>query len=284
MPELAEVLITSEYVNEQAEGRVFHAIRKNPNHKGLEIETPWPFRMQSISRGKELLLILTPAHQPVSDFEFDEHLSIVMTMGMSGHFKWVEPGVHEKHAHLMFKSDAGDLAFVDPRRFGKWKLGQFSKDRSPDPLRAWKPFKQNILANLHKKDFDKPIHTVLMNQKYFNGIGNYLRAEILHRVPDLNPFTDARTALKQYPELFELCNIIPTQAYMLGGGQLKDWSNPFSQHEPESWESFMKCYGNKDMSFVIDATGRRFWYDSKWDRNDDHICYYSGLPSVQSYQ
>lgn len=46
---------------------------------------------------------------------------------------------------------------------------------------AFKYFRENVLSNLSDKTFDKPICEVLLNQKYFNGIGNYLRAEILFR-------------------------------------------------------------------------------------------------------
>lgn len=41
--------------------------------------------------------------------------------------------------------------------------------------------RENVLKNLEDRAFDKPICEVLLNQKYFNGIGNYLRAEILYR-------------------------------------------------------------------------------------------------------
>ena len=30
------------------------------------------------------------------------------------------------------------------------------------------------MDNIDKKEFDKPVHLVMMNQKYFNGIGNYI--------------------------------------------------------------------------------------------------------------
>ena len=90
-------------------------------------------------------------------------------------------------------------------------------------------FRMNILKNLDKKPFDQPIHLILMNQKYFNGIGNYLRAEILYRLPHVNPFMDAREVIENCPQLLELCTEIPSQlkAYSLGGGQLKDWENPW---------------------------------------------------------
>ena len=44
-------------------------------------------------------------------------------------------------------------------------------------------FRQNIIDNLDEPAFkNKPICEVMLNQKYFNGIGNYLRAEILYRL------------------------------------------------------------------------------------------------------
>ena len=41
--------------------------------------------------------------------------------------------------------------------------------------------RENVLRNLADKVFDKPICEALLDQRFFNGIGNYLRAEILYR-------------------------------------------------------------------------------------------------------
>ena len=122
---------------------------------------------------------------------------------MSGHFKLTNTGQEPKHAHLKFyRHDGTTLSFVDVRRFGKWKLGEtWGVNRGPDPTMEPDEFRMNILKNLDKKPFDQPIHLVLMNQKYFNGIGNYLRAEILYRLPHVNPFMEAK-------EVIENCEII----------------------------------------------------------------------------
>ncbi|KAH0619860.1 hypothetical protein JD844_014232, partial [Phrynosoma platyrhinos] len=55
---------------------------------------------------------------------------------------------------------------------------------------------ENVLRNLSDKAFNKPICEALLNQKYFNGIGNYLRAEILYRLK-IPPFQEARTVLEK---------------------------------------------------------------------------------------
>jgi len=47
MPELAELKLTAEYVNKMAEGKVFHRVAKNPEHKGEEITINFPFVIEA---------------------------------------------------------------------------------------------------------------------------------------------------------------------------------------------------------------------------------------------
>lgn len=257
MPELAELKLTSDFVNGVVKDKVFTHISKNPEHKWMDVDFESPFTIESFSRGKEIKLVLEST-------ETDKTDNLMMTMGMGGHFQWASRGESIKHTHLFFHcNDGGHLAFVDVRRFGKWKWGDWNKDRGPDPTTEYFLFCNNILQNLHKTAFDKPIYEVLMNQRYFNGIGNYLRAEILIRIPDENPFQSAREFInKRKWELFELCKDIPILVYEIGGGTLKDWKNPFG--EVSSVRDFMKCYGNPAMEKLEDHGGRMFWYDPKW--------------------
>jgi len=264
MPELAELRLTADYINKcsQGEGPGIHytTIEKNPLHKGTHCITPESpkgyFSLSAKSRGKELIVYIK---------EGDKITPLRMSMGMSGHFELTNTGQESKHAHLKFhRNDGTTLSFVDVRRFGKWKAGEtWSSNRGPDPTTEADDFKYNILKNLDKKVFDHPIHLVLMNQKYFNGIGNYLRAEILYRLPDIDPFMESRTVIEKHPMLIELCTEIPRKAYALGGGQLKDWENPFKT-DKEKIEKLIKCYHNPAMAWCNDKNGRRFWFDPKW--------------------
>ena len=58
----------------------------------------------------------------------------------------------------------------------------WSKERGPDPMFEYDEFRSNVLENLEDRIFDKPLCEVMHNQKYFNGIGNYLRAEVILRL------------------------------------------------------------------------------------------------------
>lgn len=186
-------------------------------------------------------------------------MKISFAMGMSGHWRITDLGeAPPNHTHLIFNSIGhGSLCLVDVRRFARWKVvDSWSSNRGPCPVREFIDFKHHVLQNLHKKEFDKPIHLVLMNQKYFNGIGNYLRAEILFHAGQ-DPFMEARTAISTNPSIIELCNQLPKEAYVLGGGQLKDWENPF-EIPAGGFNEWMQCYGRANR--IVDKNGRTLWY------------------------
>ena len=111
------------------------------------------------------------------------------------------------------------LCFVDYRRFGRWEVeGDWGKDRGPDPIFEYDEFRNYILDNLDKVAFNKPICEVMLNQKYFNGIGNYLRAEILYRCR-VKPFDQAKEVLESVKEeciilILDILSIIYKQVSM----------------------------------------------------------------------
>lgn len=260
MPELAELKLTAQYINEASKGLKFTSIKKNPDHKQEEVNVSFDkFTISSKSRGKELVVYL-------HDTDSAQVIPLRMSMGMSGHFRMTNTGAEYKHSHLKFHStDGTTLSFVDVRRFGKWKLGhEWSDNRGPDPTFEYEEFVENIKKNLHKRAFDKPICEVLMNQQYFNGIGNYLRAEIIFRLGTLDPFMPARDAINEDSELLQYCKLLPLYAFARGGGKIKDWENPFNEQMDKS--TFFLCYSNPNMSNTTDAGGRRFWYDPKWEK------------------
>lgn len=266
MPELAELKLTADFVNKVSKGKVFHSTWKNPVHKGKGILISFPFEIEAKSRGKELMLEISTT----KDFATAENfgcLHLMMTMGMAGHFQWRNLDEERpKHTHLSFICDSGELCFVDVRRFGRWNFGFWNPTRSPDPTSDFPSFKKKILNSLHLRAFNKPINEVLMNQDFFNGIGNYLRAEILYRL-DQNPFESARRVIQKTPEVLDLCRDVPDTAYKLGGGRIRDWKNPEGEVQPDSWERFMLCYGRKGMEKITDSNGRTFWFDPKWKNN-----------------
>ncbi|NWY27643.1 NEIL1 Endonuclease, partial [Pheucticus melanocephalus] len=246
-----------------------------------------PFRSEAygisaLARGKELRLTLSalePATGPPAQ-------DLVFRFGMSGSFRLCPAAELPRHAHLRFltrESPPRALCFVDPRRFGSWRLGDaWQPERGPCVVSEYQDFRENVLKNLEDRAFDKPICEVLLNQKYFNGIGNYLRAEILYRLK-IPPFEKARTVLEalkeqerrkkdasltlskkvklrqENPDLLELCHSVPMEVIM-AEKQLLDPEHPENYSSFKNW---LQCYLVPGMSSLRDRSGRTIWFQGE---------------------
>ncbi|XP_072484410.1 endonuclease 8-like 1 isoform X2 [Notamacropus eugenii] len=280
MPEGPELHLASCYVNTRCKDLVFSGrVEKSEMSKNPEV--PFESSAYSItatSRGKEVRLTLSPlpeAHPPQSP------LDLVFRFGMSGSFQLVPADSLPKHAHLRFYTisppPSRALCFVDIRRFGHWEVqGTWQPGRGPCVLLEYEKFRENVLQNLDDKTFDKPICEALLDQKFFNGIGNYLRAEILHRLK-IPPFEKARTVLEalkhwkpnpeltlskkvkaklENPDLLELCHLVPKEVIQLGGkGYGSDREDDFS-----AFRAWLRCYSVPGMSSLQDRHGRTIWF------------------------
>ncbi|KAM5243087.1 endonuclease 8-like 1 isoform 2-T7 [Hipposideros larvatus] len=170
------------------------------------------------------------------------------------------------------------LCFVDIRRFGHWDLGgEWQPGRGPCVLLEYEQFRENVLRNLADKAFDRPICEALLDQRFFNGIGNYLRAEILYRLR-IPPFEKARTVLEalqqrrlrpeltlsqkiraklQNPDLLELCHSVPKEVVQLGG---KGYGQESGEEDFTAFRAWLQCYGMAGMSSLRDRHNRTIWF------------------------
>jgi endonuclease VIII-like 1 len=270
MPEISEVRIMSEFINRRAgEVDYFHSISKNPEHKSkTNLILPFSkFQLKADSRGKELRLRFIDL-----DFKYEETSSrdMVFTMGMSGNWNYSNDVFSiPNHTHLrIVDSKYGILGLHDVRRFARWDWRGWNPERGPDPDTEFDSFVDNIYKNIQTdRVFNKPVYEVLMNQKYFNGVGNYLRAEILGRI-DSDPTASAREyILLNGPEFFAILSKVIKESYILGGGQFKDWYNQADLEKKKSkeFQAWMKFYLHKERCIAIkDSSKRTFWMDKKW--------------------
>jgi len=273
MPELSEVKIMSDFINQIVDGELFFdKIEKSPESKVKTELNPFDsgiFTIRAESRGKELKLILELIG---GDLPKPKLKTLLLTMGMSGNWIYIDKNSVNlekilKHAHLRFISTRGNyLVLHDVRRFAKWKWQEhWNKGRGPCPLTEYEDFQLHIISNWKKsKSFKQPIYELLMNQRYFNGVGNYIRSEVLYRM-QINPFTYANElSAETIGSLIHTIHMCFRDAYTLGGGKYTNWFNPNGTNEAD-FKNWLKCYGNTSMSRIKDPNGRTFWYDPKWD-------------------
>ncbi|XP_032439012.1 endonuclease 8-like 1 [Xiphophorus hellerii] len=300
MPEGPELHLASLYVNKMCDGMVFGGtVIKSEVSKCPEVAfTCDSYRITATSRGKEVKLTLTPmksddeGNRRSKGGQADQHMDIVFRFGMSGYFRFTSEEEVPKHAHLRFYTKEKPrrvLSFVDTRRFGSWQPnGTWQPDRGPCIMFEYKSFRENVLSHLSDRAFDRPICEILLNQKYFNGIGNYLRAEILYRL-NIPPFVCARDALEglQLEDEFEngkpvkdeiadtktperakkkaikreagdvlrLCHTVPLEVVNLGGKGYDPEKMDYS-----AFEAWLRCYYVDGMKSVRDHNGRTMWF------------------------
>ncbi|XP_049579754.1 endonuclease 8-like 1 isoform X2 [Syngnathus scovelli] len=292
MPEGPELHLASLFVNKMCEGVLFSSpVRKSQVSKNPDVTFACEaYRINAASRGKEVKLTLTPIKSDDTKAEeAQQPMDIVFRFGMSGFFRFTAEDELPKHAHLCFYSKEKPrkvLSYVDARRFGSWQPhGTWQADRGPCIMFEYNSFRENVVSHLSDRAFDRPICEVLLNQKYFNGIGNYLRAEILYRLK-IPPFVSARAVLeglesedacedkksvknetlKQKPagkvtvkdenaDLLRLCHTVPLEVVHLGGKGYDPEKADYS-----AFKAWLQCYYVDGMKSLRDHNGRTIWF------------------------
>lgn len=172
------------------------------------------------------------------------------TLGMTG--QWSKNKTVHTRICLNFKNE-DPVYFNDIRNFGTLKF-VYGKNKLFEKLRSLGP---DILSEDIDEDFfitrlrsknDSPITKVLMNQKIFSGIGNYVKAESLW-LSEIDP----RINVSQLSDkkLKILCNAVKNvlrESYNSGGATFQTHRN-FSNKTGDYSHRFL-CYGRK-----IDAEG-----------------------------
>jgi len=259
MPEISEVRLTSEWVTQKNKDRTIVEVEYLNSNKLSMVEdiNVIGTTLSATSRGKEMKLLFN-------------NIPVVITLGMSGGFKNFKERLDDsnmgwKHAHIRFTmSDGNIFIWTDVRRFGKSLGKDWGTKRGPDIFDEEELFRKNILDNLEHRDFGKPAHEVLMNQQWFNGIGNYLRAEIIGKW-DVNPFQPIRDIIDK-PFLGHLISQVH-DSYRLGGGELYTWMNENKTpiNRDITWSDWMQFYGKREN--MKDKQKRTFWFDKKWKKD-----------------
>lgn len=258
MPEGPELRLMADFLNQFKNQKCLRTEKSNVTKITTAdiISTEGAVFLGAESRGKELMLKIGVEADTASGFY---PVKYFFSMGMSGNWQLDEP----KHSHFKMYLENSTICMVDPRRFAKWKIANdWNKDRSPDPLleptQWWVHFNEQIA----KHKYDKiPIYELLMDQNLFNGVGNYIRAEVLFNM-DINPkltHWEIETASLHRA----ICQVM-TEAYSVGGMEIAAFKNPNQIDQPKNKGDWQKCYNKPYMSCIVDKNGRNFWHDPKW--------------------
>eukprot|EP00047_Mylnosiga_fluctuans_P012077 m.24373 g.24373 ORF g.24373 m.24373 type:complete len:479 (+) comp4002_c0_seq1:226-1662(+) len=277
MPEGPEIHWMSSFINKHARGgeELFSHVSRSAlatherKHPPIPIPESWEhFTIRATARGKELRVVLHGMREGAAAGE----IPILFRAGMTGNFRLKEDGEEfEKHDHLRLHIAGTDRAicFVDPRRFGSWQTTAAwgdDEERGPDLVHERALAVENIRTRLDERVFDKPIGEVMLDQRFFNGVGNYLRAEILHRLR-VSPFRRARDFLTGALEgsggnLFDMIETVFAESSAI----LAKYGFTDDAERHTAFEDWLQCYSK--LASTEDGIGRRIWYDPAVVRGD----------------
>lgn len=176
--------------------------------------------------------------------------------------------VYERdHRFTIVLENGSRMIHLDQFHQSYWKWipeKTWSFYRSPDMLFDQNSYRLYLHKYMNHEYFDRPILEVMLHQRFFNGINNLTRSEILGRV-SFSPFTPMKDVLRDpymREEFFDTAKYVLEEIYFAGGSQMGVWKNPFGVKKTK-FSKFVKFYKKTDISFR-DPLEKVFWIDSKW--------------------
>lgn len=235
MPEGPEVHTIGDWLEEELYDAIIHNIDYNAssryNKTGLvgleELRELLPLQINEIRAiGKKIIFYLK--HETCDIF-------LISSLMMEGKWIWQDT----KHSDLWFEvtrpdeEETSNLYFNDSRHFGTLEIifGQEAinermRDVGPDLLSEEISDDDWLRQIRYSRIKNKKIGLFLMEQKYFSGIGNYLRAEILYAAK-ISPH---RPLLKLSDDealtIFRHARRLINESYHAQGATLATYTNP----------------------------------------------------------
>jgi formamidopyrimidine-DNA glycosylase len=103
--------------------------------------------------------------------------------------------------------DARHLVLIDTMRMASFsRVADFDRrKRGPDPVLEWDAFAQNVRDGVASRRLHGEIGSALLDQAYFNGVGNYLRAELAASCENLSARSDRARRRRSSPSASTRC-------------------------------------------------------------------------------
>lgn len=280
MPESPEVTILSEYLNQGLADCDVIRVEKSPickNPIDLSVLEGKKWKLSSKSRGKEMMITL-------SDGEENHHIKVgfarignIERMSVDS----LDVPYLDARGMLRFYTEKEVYFISDFTRYVifRWS-GEWDKNRSPDPLHEHNDWRDHLYRYRKIPMFQRPIYEIFTDQRFFNGIGNFSRTEILSRMrfSPFTPFSEVLESDIMRNELFETTRYCLAEIVRKGGLQHKLWKNPFGVPKI-GMDKWIKSYSKKYRSYYIrDSKGRIFWFPKEW--GNDFAVWYTASESA----
>lgn len=245
MPELAEVEFYRRKWNvalgQRITGVELHPrkrIFRGTNTRALARHLTGAKMIRSSARGKQML------------FLFSGDNAVGIHLGMTGTLR-VEPRSFrpDKHDHFVLRQQKRTLVFRDPRQFGRVRFhhGATPADwiGGETPEIADPRFDQDFLEQFLRRHRGAPIKAVVLMQRGFSGIGNWMADEILWRAK-IRPHTKAGSINSdQQVALLRSTRFVARESLRIIGRENRELPKSWLIHDRWSRDGTCPLHGTK---------------------------------------
>jgi formamidopyrimidine-DNA glycosylase len=197
--------------------------------------------------------------------------AVNISLGMTGCFKPCVKSEIEKHQHVtLFFENGVALGYIDPRRFGFWKIRQPQTElQFCDPLQSSKLL--DLFLSKKIKNLNRTVKDMLMDQNLIGGLGNIYVCEALFRANILPTNLCHSITSKSWKKLAECIPILLLEAIEQGGSSVATYRS--LNGEKGNFQNLHLVYDrhgkfcfNKNCSGIIERivqNGRSSWFCPK---------------------
>jgi formamidopyrimidine-DNA glycosylase len=254
MPEGVEVKLSAEVIRPLVTGHTIVTV-DFPNTSRYHTEVPEGLteflRVNGESRYPVAQIQNVKTKGKFMYWEFKDEWYMFCTFGMTGQWSPKEGNHVSMHLSLVDNGTGklSDIYFNDPRHFGTIKFVQGTAAlRKKLTELGWDPLTQKLdnhwIPLVNKiRGSNKPIGQLLMDQKVFAGVGNYIRAEALYQA-EISPWRMGNMMTKESIETLckALVNVME-ESYKHQGATIHTYTTVYG--EEGKYSSCFKVYGQK---------------------------------------
>jgi DNA-formamidopyrimidine glycosylase len=228
MPEGPEVSVIRDGLNTQLKGKSVISVSIP---EGSKFQKKVPDGYNDFKSALPLKVLEVKSKGKFIYFLFENNWILMCRLLMSGGW-YLSKAVKHNHMTLTYESGLTNESvwFVDSRHFGTLKWSNKKSDLD-DELNKLGPdilnenVKEDEYVNTMKKQGNKTIASVMMDQSVFSGIGNYLKSEILYETK-VSPYAIIKNIPNEkLKELYKISLEKIKSSYKSGGASVRNYSD-----------------------------------------------------------
>ncbi len=263
MPEICEVTHVADVLNKDLTGSIFLSIKHDEKSRYKDSTFP---NQNFLVQGTKIKKIYAKSKKIIWVLLTPNNVEIYMISFLAIHGHWLYE--KDKCNRVTFELDTKTIYYDDRDNKGtlqvclnEKELENVYKHMGPDLLNSKVEFSDYLEVIRGKRIKGKTIAFFLLEQKYFSGVGNIYRSEILYYTGIYPLKTLENLTDKEIELIFHVTIYLLKYSYQLGGVSVMSYKDPNGikgLYQPAIYGKELTPFGHKVTSIMEE--GRKIYY------------------------